>query len=99
MLKHAFVLFLLSSAAHAQSLSIPLGQQGDALVNSPSRGQSPSQVLEQFGLPQAQHPAVGSPPITRWDYPHFSVYFEHQHVINSVLKHQPSHPTSQTNHD
>ena len=28
------------------------------------------------------------PPITRWDYPSFSVYFEHDKVIHAVAKHQ-----------
>ena len=29
-------------------------------------------------------PPSGKPPITRWDYDGFSVYFEHQHVIHAV---------------
>ena len=47
---------------------------------------------ERFGLADEEHPAVGHPPITRWDYRSFSVYFEYDHVINSVLHHQPHHP-------
>jgi hypothetical protein len=38
-----------------------------------------------------QHKPVGQPPITRWDYREFSVYFEYDHVINSVRHHQPRH--------
>ena len=30
-------------------------------------------------------PAVGKPPISRWEYPGFVVYFEHDHVIHSVV--------------
>lgn len=50
----------------------------------PRRGSSMAQVEERFGAPRARHDAVGQPPITRWDYPGFSVYFEHQHVVHAV---------------
>jgi len=46
-------------------------------------------VLERFGLADEEHPAVGKPPITRWDYREFSVYFEYDHVIDSVRHLQP----------
>jgi hypothetical protein len=32
--------------------------------------------------------AVEQPPITRWDYPAFSVYFEHDRVIHAVARHR-----------
>jgi hypothetical protein len=28
---------------------------------------------------------VGAPPITRWDYPNFSVFFEGDRVIHAVV--------------
>ena len=83
---------LLCSPALAQTLEIPLGQQGDAVASLPQLGESKRSVLERFGLADEEHPAVGQPPITRWDYRSFSVYFEYDHVINSVLHHQPHHP-------
>ena len=49
-------------------------------------------VLERFGLPDEEHPAVGSPPITRWDYREFSVYFEYDHVVDAVRAHRPQNP-------
>jgi hypothetical protein len=52
-------------------------------------------VLARFGLADEEHPPVGQPPITRWDYRTFSVYFEYDHVVNSVLHHQPRHPTKE----
>ena len=82
---------LLCSPALAQTLEIPLGQQGDAVAGLPQLGESKRSVLERFGLADEEHPAVGQPPITRWDYRSFSVYFEYDHVINSVLHHQPHH--------
>ena len=40
-----------------------------------------------YGTPRQPHAAVGEPPITRWDYPGFSVYFEHDLVIHAVARH------------
>ncbi len=50
----------------------------------PKRGTTMSAVEAQFGAPKARHEAVGKPPITRWDYEGFSVYFEYQHVVHAV---------------
>ena len=39
----------------------------------------------------ATPPSAGhreQPPITRWDYPAFSVYFEHDRVIHAVARRQ-----------
>ena len=62
-------------------------EQGIAL---PKRGNSMSQVEARFGAPQQKFPAVGggsrrTPPITRWVYNGFSVYFENRHVVDAVL--------------
>ncbi|HXC58483.1 MAG TPA: hypothetical protein VN645_04145 [Steroidobacteraceae bacterium] len=50
----------------------------------PKRGAAMSAVEKQFGAPKTRHEAVGKPPITRWDYEGFSVYFEYQHVVHAV---------------
>ncbi|MFT0181459.1 MULTISPECIES: hypothetical protein [Pseudomonas] len=68
----------------AETLQIPLGQQGQADTPLPLRGDSRSQVLERFGLPDQEHPPVGRPPIRRWDYRDFSVYFENDRVLDAV---------------
>ncbi len=52
----------------------------------PQKSATMTQVRSQFGDPSQEHAAVGEPPITRWDYADFVVYFEHQHVITTVLK-------------
>jgi hypothetical protein len=41
-------------------------------------------VEAKFGAPQTRHDAVGTPPITRWDYAGFSVFFEKDRVIDAV---------------
>ncbi|MBA1261765.1 phosphodiesterase [Stutzerimonas stutzeri] len=87
-----FLVFALSLPAHADIIRIPVGQQGTSYIALPTRGESKIQVLDRFGLADEEHPAVGQPPITRWDYRTFSVYFEGNRVINSVLHHQRASP-------
>jgi hypothetical protein len=54
-------------------------------VATPSRGMSMDQVMAKFGAPVSKDGPVGRPPITRWEYPGFVVYFEHEHVIHTVV--------------
>lgn len=51
----------------------------------PVRGTSMERVQANFGAPTSQQPAVGDPPIARWDYPGFAVYFEYDLVIHAVV--------------
>lgn len=57
-------------------------------------GLSMAQIVKRFGQPskkRAPDPRVGTkyqPPITRWDYPGFTVYFEHGIAIHLVKHHQ-----------
>ena len=43
-------------------------------------------VRVRFGDPEASHAPVGDPPITRWEYSGFIVYFEYDKVIHAVRK-------------
>jgi hypothetical protein len=52
----------------------------------PVNGISKDDVRAKFGDPAKMHPPVGDPPITRWDYDHWFVYFEYDLVLSSVLK-------------
>lgn len=82
-------LLLVGSHAQADVLKIPIGQQSNEQARDlPRRGQSQNTILQRFGEPVKRHASVGQPPITRWDYPGFAVYFEYSHVINSVRQHQ-----------
>ena len=45
-------------------------------------------VEQRFSSPQARKEPVGSP-ITVWEYAEFSVYFEYNHVLHTVLKPSP----------
>lgn len=82
------LIFSLNTSACADDLKIPVGQQGLANLPLPSRGAAKIDVLERFGLADEEHPAVGQPPIARWDYRDFSVYFEGNRVIDSVVHHR-----------
>ena len=50
----------------------------------PSRGMSQASVESTYGSPNTKQPAVGDPPISRWEYGDFVVYFEYDKVIHSV---------------
>ena len=83
---------LLPIAALADTLRVPVGQQGDPSLPLPRQGESQQTVEARHGVADKRHPAVGQPPISRWDYPGFSVYFEHGKVIDSVLHPRPTPP-------
>lgn len=81
---------LTATPAQADTLTIPLGEQaGSVQQNLPKRGTSRALVQRTHGEPSTRHAAVGQPPITRWDYPGYSVYFEYDHVIHAVRHHTP----------
>ncbi|HEX4853232.1 hypothetical protein [Arenimonas sp.] len=81
---------LLQAPAHADTLLVER-VQAEASQSMPARGQTMAQVEAKFGAPQQKHaPVAGpgdrahNPPITRWDYAGYSVYFEHSHVVDAV---------------
>src|SRR6056297_927873 len=51
----------------------------------PDNGLTMSQVEQRYGRPNERRAPVGEPPISRWLYDDYSVYFEHDLVIESVL--------------
>ena len=74
----------------AQADVISLRTNAALDVPRPTRGMSMSQVESQFGAPVEKSSAVGKPPITHWDYDNFTVFFEYEHVVHSVVKHKPN---------
>jgi hypothetical protein len=84
------LMFFLSLSSRAETVAIPLGQQGKAWsVETPTTGMRMDQVEEKFGTPGEKSGPVGTPPIYTWDYNQFTVYFESDHVIHSVVKAPP----------
>jgi len=55
-------------------------------AGKPTRGMTQARVEANFGAPQSRRNAVGDPPITRWEYNGFVVFFEYDKVIHSVTR-------------
>ncbi|MGQ0529032.1 MAG: hypothetical protein ACT4PG_04275 [Panacagrimonas sp.] len=79
-----------ASAPTSEELDIP-----EAPAVLPAKGLDMAAVEKAFGTPRVKNPTVGGssrqqPPITRWDYPGFSVIFEHDHVVDAVRRNNPA---------
>jgi hypothetical protein len=80
---------LLPLPVHAETLRMKVKQEQH--MNMPSRGMTMAQVKHEFGAPLKVLPTRGGsskyqPPIHRWEYAQYIVYFEYNHVIHSVLR-------------
>jgi hypothetical protein len=69
-----------------KSITIPLLNKPNSSIKRPSRSASEGLVMDEYGPPIKKHHAKGKPPITRWDYSGFSVFFESGYVIHSVVR-------------
>jgi hypothetical protein len=79
----------------ADTVQMPSSDAAAAPASLPRKGTTMHVVLKQYGEPKLKHAPVGGdtpkhPPITRWDYPGFSVFFERNHVVDAVV---PGAPT------
>ena len=88
----ALLMTLASSAATADTLLVERVERARSSA-LPLKGSSMVQVEAQYGAPEQKRDAVGKPPISRWQYPAFTVYFEYDHVIDAVVS--KSSPTEQ----
>lgn len=84
---------LLSAAAPlaAEQVLVPIGRQGlpaQSLPALPEPGSSMEQVEAMLGPPLRRHAPVGEPPISRWEYRHFVVFFEHRTMLDIVMLHR-----------
>lgn len=89
---YAMVLLALSTGlpgtVNAQNLDMS-GAEGSSTFDQagkPTRGMTGERVRASFGAPQSTVAAVGDPPISRWEYAEFVVFFEYDRVIHSVTK-------------
>ena len=71
--------------AQADVLLIEEVRQAESM-QLPVNGMNKDDVRAKFGAPAQTRAPVGDPPISRWDYEHWSVYFEHDLVLSTVLK-------------
>ena len=74
-----------SASPYADTMSLS-DQSGKLSVNRPAKGEKMENVESQFGEPNEIINAIGEPPIIRWIYRDFTVYFEHEYVIHTVVK-------------
>jgi hypothetical protein len=79
------MLFAFGALANAQNLNMG-GVTAGSDDGRPSRGMSQSSVESKYGSPSSTTSPVGEPPITRWEYADFVVFFEYDKVIHAVLK-------------
>jgi hypothetical protein len=78
-------LFAVMTVANADTLLLDGVQIAEATrTERPARGESKARVEQRYGQPTRMVAAVGDPPISRWEYPGFVVYFEFEHVIHAV---------------
>jgi hypothetical protein len=87
-------------AAGGDNLLIHRVQEENGM-NLPSRGMSMAEVERNWGAPQRKLSPRGGdtqkhPQINRWEYANFIVYFEHEHVIHSVLNTPAGNNTNPT---
>ena len=71
------------ATAQAQDLQMT-STQAASRAGVPPRGLTMAQVEQRYGAPADRLAAVGQPPITRWVYPSFVVFFEGNIVIHAV---------------
>ena len=88
---HQRLLALLLAAATPAGLADVLLIDGvevaaQSASQRPARGTTMARVESTFGAPSVRLAAVGDPPITRWDYSSFVVYFEYDRVIHAVAR-------------
>jgi hypothetical protein len=55
-------------------------------LQRPTAGMRMSEVTLRFGEPMQRRESVGNPPITRWIYDRYTVYFEYDRVVNAVVR-------------
>ncbi|MEN0038693.1 MAG: hypothetical protein AAGC78_16570 [Cellvibrio sp.] len=82
----------------AEEIRIPVGEQAktQAAIDMPSKGMSKERVKSLFGEALEEVPAKGQPPISRWRYQEFTVYFDSNTVIHCVRNFQPKASTPES---
>ncbi len=78
------VLLFCATTLAADVLLIEEVRQADHMT-VPVNGLSMAQVEAQYGSPGNKHNPIGDPPITQWVYDRWSVYFEYDKVLFTVL--------------
>jgi hypothetical protein len=83
-------ILLAASAVHADTFDVRQNAQRSSSATLPQRGMTMAQVEQRYGAPIDKMPTAGGdaprhPPINRWRYKNYTVYFERSRVIHSVM--------------
>jgi hypothetical protein len=79
------LLVAFGSMASAETVNMD-GAMARSDDGRPSRGMTQESVESKYGSPASVNAPVGDPPISRWEYANFVVFFEHDKVIHAVVK-------------
>lgn len=79
------LLFAFGGMAHAETVKMS-GTMAGSDDGRPTRGMTQAKVESKYGSPKTVNAPVGEPPITRWEYADFVVFFEYDKVIHAVVK-------------
>lgn len=83
----SLIALLLAAMGTASADTLDMsGASASASDGRPSRGMTQASVESKFGSPSSVEAPVGEPPITRWVYADFVVFFEYDRVIHAVRK-------------
>jgi hypothetical protein len=84
------IAFSLGFAVNVQSQNLDMSANNQSSTfnqaGKPTRGMTQANVQANFGSPQNTRQPIGDPPITRWEYADFVVFFEYDKVIHAVTK-------------
>ena len=75
----------IATLANAQTVNMA-GATAGSDDGRPTRGMTQASVESIYGSPVSTRAPVGEPPITRWEYSEFVVFFEYDKVIHAVVK-------------
>jgi hypothetical protein len=83
-------ILMAATSAHADTFDVRKNAAMGSRSDLPRRGLSMSQVEQRYGAPVEKLATAGGdaprhPPINRWRYNGYTVYFERNHVIHSVV--------------
>jgi len=87
----AFTLGILLTGPASADVLLMEGIKSSPIVDTPRAGMNMDGVRARYGNPAQEYPAVSTsggpqhPPITRWDYNGYSVFFENDVVLHSVV--------------
>jgi hypothetical protein len=86
--------FMIAAPAHADTFDVRSNAERSHRADVPRRGMTMAEVERYYGAPVEKLPTAGGdaprhPPINRWRYAGYTVYFERNRVIHSVADSAP----------